>query len=259
MIFGFVALLAAGGLFVGVLVLLDLGRKIGIAQLARDPDAAAKGAGPVEAAILGLLGLLLAFTFSGAATRFEARRQLVADEANAIGTAYLRVDLLPSDAQPAMRQLFRDYLDTRIETYRTSEDLADVQAKLSRAAALQGKIWETAVDAFRRPESPTYAATLSLSALNDMIDITTTVVAATQNHPPPVVFALLAGLNLISALLVGYATSQTKSRTWFHVLILATTVSLTFYVIIDLEFPRLGLIRIDKADQLLIDLRSTMR
>ena len=101
MIFGFVALLAAAGLFVGVLVLLDLGRKIGIAQLARDPDAAAKGAGPVEAAILGLLGLLLAFTFSGAASRFEARRQLVADEANAIGTAYLRVDLLPSDAQPA--------------------------------------------------------------------------------------------------------------------------------------------------------------
>ncbi len=256
--FGFAALLAAAGLFLGVLVLFDVGRKIGIAQLARDPDAPAKGAGPVEASILGVLGLLLAFTFSGAASRFEARRQLIAVEANAIGTAYLRVDLLPSDAQPEMRQLFRDYVDTRIETYRTSADLADVQTKLSEAAALQGKIWEAAVAAFG-PESPMYAATLLLSALNDMIDVTTTIVAATQNHPPTIVFVLLAALNLTSALLVGYVTCQTKSRTWFHVLVLATTVSLTFYVIIDLEFPRLGLIRIDQADQLLIDVRSSMR
>jgi hypothetical protein len=92
-----------------------------------------------------------------------------------------------------------------------------------------------------------------------MIDITTTRAVATQNHPPRVIFLLLAGLCLLSALLAGYVMSGSKVRSWFYVVIFAATLSLTFYVILDLEFPRSGLIRIDEADQTLIDLRKSMQ
>jgi hypothetical protein len=91
-----------------------------------------------------------------------------------------------------------------------------------------------------------------------MIDITTTRLTATQNHPPLIIFFLLTGLTFISALLVGYATSDNKERDWLHPVIFALIMSLTIYVIIDIEFPRLGLIRIDEADKVLIDLRKSM-
>jgi hypothetical protein len=82
---------------------------------------------------------------------------------------------------------------------------------------------------------------------------------ATQNHPPLAIFLLLAGLSLVSALLAGYDNSFSKVRNWLYMVIFAATISLTFYVIIDLEFPRVGLIRIDAADQTLIDLRKSLK
>jgi hypothetical protein len=98
---------------------------------------------------------------------------------------------------------------------------------------------------------------LLLPALNEMIDITTTRAVANQNHPPLVVFLLLCGLSLVGALLVGYSTSTDKDRNWFHTVVFAAFLSLTVYVIVDIEFPRLGLIRVDAADQVLRDLRKT--
>ena len=91
-----------------------------------------------------------------------------------------------------------------------------------------------------------------------MIDITTTRLTATQNHPPLIIFFLLTGLTFISALLVGYSTSDNKERDWLHPVIFALIMSLSVYVIVDIEFPRLGLIRIDSADKVLIDLRKSM-
>src|SRR6187455_2165271 len=85
-------------LFAAMLLCLEIGRRVGTARLARDPDGLTKGASAAEGAVFALLGLLLAFTFSGAASRFEDRRWFINDEANAIGTAYLRLDLLPEEA-----------------------------------------------------------------------------------------------------------------------------------------------------------------
>ena len=92
------------------------------------------------------LGLLLAFSFSGAASRFEDRRHLITAETNAIGTAYLRVDLLPADARPAMKELFRRYVDSRLATYRNPQDLAATKASLAEDGDLQGQIWAKAVE-----------------------------------------------------------------------------------------------------------------
>ena len=92
-----------------------------------------------------------------------------------------------------------------------------------------------------------------------MIDITTTRAVATQNHPPLIIFLLLAGLSLVSAMLAGFDNSNNKVRNWPYMVIFAVTMSLTLYVILDLEFPRLGMIRIDAADQTLIELRKSMK
>jgi hypothetical protein len=246
-------------LFAGMLMFAELGRRLGVAKLARDPAGLGTGVGAAESAVFGLLALLIAFTFSGAASRLEDRRHLVSDEANAIGTAYLRIDVLPTDAQPEMRNLFRRYVDNRVATYRNAEDFAGTTALLAEGGALQGDIWKQASAAVQRPGTSTVAAMLMLPALNDMIDITTTRATATRNHPPAIIFLLLGGLSLLAALLVGYATSANKQRSWFHTLIFSAMLSLTVYVIVDIEFPRAGLIRVDAADQALIELRKSMQ
>jgi len=196
--------LLAVGLFISMLLLSELGRRIGIARLARDPDGLAKGIGTAEGAVFALLGLLIAFTFSGAGSRFEARRSLVTEEANAIGTAYLRLDLLPAAAQPELRDLFRRYVDLRTATYQqVNKDLAVAWTKLAETEVVQGEIWTKALAAARQPEAPASAAMLLLPALNAMIDITTTRKAASQNHPPPVVFVVVKGGWLVGGRGVG--------------------------------------------------------
>jgi len=251
--------LFAAGLFFGMLILLEGGRRLGVRRMARDPEGAFAGVGTVEAAIFGLLGLLMAFTFLGAASRFDARRQLIVEETNDIGTAYLRIDLLPVDAQAALREIFRRYLDARLEAYRKLPDIAAAKEALAKANELQGEIWRQAVAASRAPGASPEAPLVVVPALNAMIDITTTRTMATQMHPPTIVFAMLFGLAVTSALLAGYAMAKGRSRSWLHMLCLAFVTAVVVFVIIDLEAPRLGFVRIDAFDQALVKLRESMK
>lgn len=98
--------LLAGSLLLAIFVLLEVGRRIGIHRRRIDPESSSSGLGALEGAVFGLMGLLIAFTFSGAATRFDGRRELIGREANAIGTAYLRIDLLPAAAQLPCSRIF---------------------------------------------------------------------------------------------------------------------------------------------------------
>jgi hypothetical protein len=132
------ALLAAVLSFIGMLILQEVGRRVGHRSMARDPEGARAGVGAVDGAVFALLGRLVAFTFSGAASRFDARRQLVVEGANAIGTAYLRIDVLPPDLRPALRDKFRLYVDARLGAYQELPDIAAAKEGLARAAVLQG-------------------------------------------------------------------------------------------------------------------------
>jgi len=241
-----------------MLMLHEVGRRVGRRQLARDPEGVRAGAGVVDAATFGLFGLLIAFTFSGAAARFEARRHLIVEEANAIGTAWLRLDLLPPDAQPALRDLFRRYLDSRLEVYRLLPDLDAALDELQQNAALQGEIWARAVAACRGAAGQP-ATVVLLPALNAMIDITTTRTMAGRLHPPPVVFVLLVTIGLVCAMFAGYASAGARRRSWTHAIGFTTAIAITVYVILDFEYPRLGLIRVDSGDQVLVELRESMR
>lgn len=250
------ALLLAGGLFLAMLAMQEIGHRLGLRVRKRGGEAAVAGTGVVEGAVFALLGLLIAFTFSGAASRFDERRKLIVEEANAIGTAYLRLDLLPSAAQADLRESFRRYLDARLAVYRAVPDLAKVKAELARAAGLQQEIWTKSLAATAGVQPATM---LLLPALNEMFDITTTRTMAGQMHPPGIIFVLLCGLAVLSALLAGYAASGTAARNWVHTIVFALTLAGAVYVILDIEFPRLGLIRVDAFDQVLVDLRHSMR
>ena len=250
-----VALIFATGLFVGMILLLEMGRRLGRRRQGRDEEGARAGLGAVEGAVFALLGLLIAFTFSGAASRFDARRQLIVQEANATGTAWLRLDLLPSNAQPELRDLFRRYLDLRLAAYRKMPDIEAAREELSRANALQGEIWNKAVAACQ--ESPNPLKAQLIPPLNEMFDLATTRTMATRMHPPAIIFVMLGILALTSSLLAGYAMAGGKTRSWIHVVGFALIMATTVYVILDLEFPRLGIIRIDPFDQVLVELRKS--
>jgi hypothetical protein len=255
--FIYAAALTAIGLFVGILLLLEVGRRVGVRRMARDSEGARAGAGAVEGAVFGLMGLLIAFTFSGAAARYDTRRLQVTEEANNIGTAWLRLDLLPAGAQPALRENFRRYVDARLEVFQKLPDLEAAKAALGRANALQEDIWTQAVAACK--EGPPSAGMLLLPALNQMIDITTTRTMAAKTHPPLVIFAMLVALTLISALLAGYSMAAAKTRSWIHMLGFAFVMAAAVYIILDLEYPRMGLIRLHSADQVLVELRQSMK
>ena len=181
------------------------------------------------------------------------------EEANAIGTAYLRIDLLPPSAQPSLRETFRRYLDARVELYRKLPDVAAARAVLPKVAALQVEIWGQAVAACPKAESGSSACILFLPALNQMIDITTTRAAAAEIHPPAIVFLMLIALALATALLSGYNLAGGQARKLLPMVGFAAAIAVTIYVILDIEYPRLGLIRVDAIDHLLVDLRATLK
>jgi hypothetical protein len=229
-----------------MLILLDLGRRFRIHHKAPAESAA------IEGAIFALFGLLLAFTFSGAVTRYDTHRQLLVEETNDIGVAYLRLDLLAPAAQPALRQLFRDYTTSRLGLYnRVSDEISPVTEQLQR------EIWKQSVAASSSPEASPDAAKLLLPALNAMIDITNTRLNAFNMHPPAIVFLLLFGFSCGSAFLAGYSMTM-RGRSWFYMIALAIAVTGTIYATMEIEYPRQGLIRLTNTDKKLIDLRNSM-
>src|SRR5262245_14689916 len=146
MAFTMIATLLALVLFALLLAFQEVGRRWGVKRL-REGGTSREGLGGVEGAVYGLLGLLVAFSFSGAGSRFEGRHEMVVKEANAIGTAYLRLDLLSEGSRASLREKFRRYLDARLSAYRKLPDLDAMDAELARAAALQGEIWTEAIPA----------------------------------------------------------------------------------------------------------------
>ena len=246
------------GLLVGMIALLDFGYRVGRRRIARG-DQIVAGLNVVEGAVFALFGLLLAFTFSAGSSRFESRRQLAIEEANALGTAWLRFDLLPATARPALRELFQRYVDQRIELYRRIIDTDAAAAILARATKLQQELWERTMAACDTEPRDGPRTSLIVAALNDVIDITTTRHYARITHTPMIVYVLLFALGLGCALLAGYSMAAAGARSVLHFVAFSVITVLTVYVIFDLEYPRVGLIRLDAFDQAIVDVRQAMK
>jgi hypothetical protein len=245
-------------LTVAMLVLMEIGRRIGIRHLTSDIAETRKGLAAVDGVIFSLLGLLVAFTFYGAAERFDARRKMVIDEADAIGTAWSRLDMLNQDDREALQALFRQYLDARLGTYRKPSHAVAAETALARSLKLQDEIWQRALAACAR-QLPVPAAPHLIPALNQMFDIAHQRVATARIHPPHIIFATLIALILVSAFMVGHGMAGRKTRSWTHIIGFVVTMAVVIYLIFQLEYPRLGLVRIDSMDQILIELRQRMQ
>jgi len=248
----------AVGLFVGIIAFLFLGRMLGARAVARHGSVSSR-AGSLEAAVFALLGLMIAFTFSGALERFDKRRAQAVDEANAIGTAYLRMDLLPASAQPKVRETFKAYVDARIATYRKMHDVEAAKGEYAHSLELQGRLWSQVVAAVQQRDARWQAEIVVIPAMNEMINFTTLRISATKIHPPWIIYLMLAVLALAAALLSGYQQGGEKDVDWLHKIGFALTVAITVYVILDVEYPRLGFVRIDAIDQVLVDTRAGMK
>jgi hypothetical protein len=201
---------------------------------------------------------MIAFTFSMAASRFEVRRQLAVEETNDIGTAWRRLDLLPRDRQPALREDFRQYVDARIAVYQNVRNAAAVKDALLRTQQLQDDIWSHAVTAC--DEASSFAVTqLVLASLNTMIDITTTRTIVAQTHLPWLICAFLIASPPLCGVAAGLNAAPAPRRSLVHTLGFALLISITVFLILDLDYPRVGLVRLDVFDQALVELRNSMR
>lgn len=248
----------AVALFAGMMFMLDAGRRIALRQIELHGPDARIGVGIVDGAVYAMLALLIGFSFSGAATRFDARRALVAREVNAVGNAWRFIDLLPSDAQGPLRDGFRRYLDALIASY-TTPTINRQQALLEPpdVARAEADIWSHAVASVLTP-SGERARVLLLPSLDDMFSIVLEERLARRIHPPLVIYAMLAVTALAAALFAGYGVASKSIRNWVFMIGIAATVSMAVFVVIELEYPRLGLIRVTDMDRALEELRATM-
>ena len=138
-------------LLIGMLLMLETGRRLGVRRRPKESEGERAGLGTVEGAVFALFGLMVAFTFSGAASRFNEKRMLVAEEVNCIETAYLRVHLLSHEAQRAIQELFRRYVDSRLETYRKLPNMPAAEIEMANSKKIQEKVWNAAEAATRLP------------------------------------------------------------------------------------------------------------
>jgi len=247
-------------MFLLMLLCLEIGRRIRLSAFIRKNllSSSSISNGPVETVIFALFGLLLAFTFTGAGTRFEARLHLISTEINTIGTAYLRVDLLPKEVQPQMRNLFKQYTLVRADVYKNVMDDAYTKSMSDSTINLQNQIWSLAVNYCEKTGASRDCSKLVIPTLNEMFDITTTREMAGMNHPPDIIYIMLISLSLFSALLVGYDLPRSNRRNLLYMLSYALIISLVLCVIIDLETPRYGFINIRYLDQVFIDMAKSM-
>ena len=257
MSFTFLALALGLALFLGMLASIEVGRILGLRQNENRAESSNAGVGVVEGSVFGLLGLMLAFTFSGAARRFDERRHLVVEEVNAIGTAWKRIDVLPPDAQPEIREGFRRYVDATIAAYRKLPDLT--AEEFARADQAADDVWAKAAAAGRPENGAAPRMLLILPPMNEMFDISQARRLATRIHPPAIIYVMLALVALAGALLAGHGMAGYRRRSWLHMIAFSLTIAASAYLILDLEYPTLGLIRVERFDRALLELRATMK
>jgi hypothetical protein len=194
----------------------------------------------IVSATLTLLGLIIGFSFSMAISRYDQRKNYEEAEANAIGTEYLRADLLPSADRSNVRALLRNYLDQRILFYETRDDNALSQIDAT-TAQLQTELWS----AVRTPAGaqPTPMLALAVSGMNDVLNSQGYTQAAWWNRIPPGAWFLMAVVAICSNVLIGYDSHPAGVRT-IRLLVLPLVLSIAFYAIADIDSPRWGVIRV---------------
>jgi hypothetical protein len=209
--------------------------------------------GGIVAAELGLLAFLLAFTFGLAASRFEARRQTLLDEANAIGTSYLRAELLPEPQRTDVQKLLREYVDARL----TAANGKEVEAEIHRSEEVHGHLWKAAQAAVEK-DPHSIPAGLFVQSLNDVIDLHAKRLSTVfGSRIPTVVWFVLIAVAVLSFGSMGYEGGLSGVDRSPATLPLTLAFAIVMWMVVDLERPQEGLLKISQRP--MVDLRSTMK
>jgi hypothetical protein len=250
--------------FVSSLVALTYGRYLGLLYLQRSGAESMTGLPTVEGAVFALTGLLVAFSISGALQRFDERRQLVTQEANSVSTAFDRLALFEDDVARNLQSKLKEYVKARIELYHMPHDFslwegAEVwpREQQGRILELKKQIWDSTVAACPQASFRPSCA-LAIPALANVFEVARLRLGAAEKHPPQIVYMMLFGLGLGSSLLAGFSMAAAPARSWIHMVVFAGALAVTLYVITDIEFPRLGLVRIENHDHFLLDVFKQM-
>jgi hypothetical protein len=237
-----------------LLVIAEIGFRLGLRLHASKSEGRKKQIGGIQAAVLGLLGLLIGFTFAIADEQYDKRRDLVLDEANSIGTTYLRADLLPEAHQAPVRDLLRRYVDLRVAYQPLLDDPAKREEGMRLSEEIHVELWKHATEAARA--APDDITATFIEALNDTIDMHRDRVAAMRARIPGGVWLLLLMVAAFGCIITGYAAGADSARTALSSVSLPLMITLVIVLIFDLAHPRQGLIGV--SQQPLIDLQKSM-
>jgi len=251
----FLDVLPIWGVFLCTLLLVLLsvegGYRLGRRRHQRSPEEKEGPVGAMVGATLGLLAFLLAFTFGLAASRFDARREVVLDEANAIGTTYLRAAMLPGH-RDELRALLREYVDVRLETVRTGR----VKEGIRRSEELQGQLWARTVTLGEKNPGSIVVG-LFTQSLNEVIDLHAKRVAVTiRSRIPGVIWVGLYVVAALSFAGMGYQSGLAGASRSVEILAVALAFSAVIWLIADLDRPGEGLLQVNQ--QAMLDLQSSL-
>jgi hypothetical protein len=242
--------------FLGSLVILWFAGWLGFAVLRRrkgEDDGASQDMSVILSATLALAGLIIGFSFSMALGRYDLRKTYEEGEANAIGTEYVRADLLPAADGAKVRELLKAYTKERI-VYYTTRDEQELARINTETTQLQSQLW----DAVKGPAlaQPNPVQALALAGMNDVLNSQGYTQAAWWNRIPPAAWALMFAIAVCCNLLIGF-TSRSSGRHPFMLAVLPFVLSLAFLMIADIDSPRAGFIHV--APQNLVSLEGSMR
>jgi hypothetical protein len=242
-------------LFVLLLVATEIGFRRGRAVGPILLEASKSQLSTLQGALMGLLALLLGFSFALSESRFETRRHLVLAESNAIGTAYLRSQMLAEPYRTEVAKLLREYVDARLEFFQAGIDEARVKGAIAETESVQRQLWLQALTVAEKDPRPVPTG-LFIAPLNDVIDLHAERDAARQNRVPEIVLWLLLIGAIGSMGLAGYGGGVGNRRNLAHTITVSLIIGLVILVTVDLDRPTGGLIKI--SQQSMIALRQSL-
>ncbi len=235
--------------YAAFLIVIELTFRLGFRHREHNDSTLIGHINALQAALLGLLALLFGFTFSMAVTRFDTRKSLVVDEANAIGTVYLRVQLLPNPQQKELSDLLKVYVAQRLACAEAGADQERLDAAFAAVSRTQSQIWKATAAASVQSPTP-ISGSLFVQAVNAMIDVSETHRVALENHVPEIVIYLLF-INSIAALgFIAYGAGLTGKRRAGSTAIFAFLIAVVLTVILDIDRPRRGFITVTQGSML---------
>lgn len=229
----------------------ELGRGLGVVGTRQGQG----NVSTIEASVLGLLALMLGFTFSLALSRFEERRDAVLVEANSIGTAALRARLLPAPHGSESITLLREYLQIRIDIAQGANSPPQIAAAVSRSNAIQEALWQHAMAA-AAGNNGMVPTGLYIQSLNDVFDSQERRLIAALSTVPDIVLIALYCIAIIACTFAGYASGLESLRSRIPILTIVVVVSFVLLLVLDLDRPTAGLIR--ASQQPLLDTAATI-